>query len=87
MLEHLVNPTQELQAMVRILRPGAPIILAVTRLGLLSWWIEWHWGNRCFSSQEMIRMMSEAGLIQVQVYPFTNGLARWTSTVYVGFKD
>lgn len=87
MLEHLVNPTQGLRAMVRILRPGAPIILAVTRPGLLSWWIEWHWGNRCFSLQEVIRMMSEAGLIQIQVYPFTNGLARWTSTVYVGFKD
>lgn len=87
MLEHLVNPSQGLQAMVRVLRPGAPIILAVTRPGLLSWWIEWHWGNCCLSSQEMIRIMTEAGLTQIRVYLFTNGLARWTSAVYLGFKE
>lgn len=86
MLEHLPNPKQGLQEMVRILRPGAPIVLAVTRPGLFGWWIEWHWGNRCFNSQEMVRMMTEAGLTEIQVYPFTNGLARWTSTAYVGFK-
>lgn len=86
MLEHLVNPAEGLQAMVRVLRPGSPIVLAVTCPSLLSWWIEWHWGNRCFNSKAITRMMAEAGLTQIRVYPFTYGLAYWTSTAYVGFK-
>lgn len=87
MLEHLQNPAQGLQEMVRVLRPGAPIILSVTRPGLLGWWIEWHWGNRCLSLRELSLMMTKAGLTQIQIYLFTSGLARWTSTVYLGFKD
>lgn len=35
MLEHLSNPMQGLQEMVRVVRLGAPLILAVTRPGLL----------------------------------------------------
>lgn len=33
MLEHLLNPAIRIKEMVRILRPGAPVILAVTRPG------------------------------------------------------
>ena len=86
MLEHLPNPVKGLQEMVRVLRLGAPLILAVTHPGLLGWWIEWHWGNGCFSPNELTAMMTEAGLTDIHVYSFTAGLARWTSTAYVGVK-
>ena len=75
-----------LKEMVRVLRPGVPLILAVTRSGLLGSWIELHWGNECFDAKTLISLMAEAGLTSIHVYPFTAGLARWTSLAYVGFK-
>ena len=86
MLEHLPEPIQGLQEMVRILRPGAPLILVVTQSGLLGWLIQWYWGNRCFSQKELSVLMSETGLINLQFVPFPFGLARFTSLACIGFR-
>lgn len=86
MLEHFPNPNQGLHEMVRVLRSGAPLILAVTRSGLLGWLIQWYWGNRCFSQKALVEMLTQAGLTNVQFYPFTVGVSRWTSIACVGFK-
>jgi demethylmenaquinone methyltransferase/2-methoxy-6-polyprenyl-1,4-benzoquinol methylase len=85
-LEHLPNPAVGLQEMVRGLRKGAPLILAVTRPGLLGFWIQWHWGNICLARQDLTKMMTEAGLTNIRFYPFSFGLSHWTSIAYVGFK-
>lgn len=87
MLEHLPHPTQGLQEMVRVLRPRAPLILAVTCPGVLGSLIQWHWGNGCLSPNVLAEMMTEAGLTNVRFYPFTAGLSRWTSVACVGFKQ
>ena len=84
-LEHLPNPGQGLQEMIRILRPGAPLVLVVTRSGLLGTLIQSHWGNRCFHQEELGLFMSKAGLTQVQFFSFPFGLARFTSIACVGF--
>jgi demethylmenaquinone methyltransferase/2-methoxy-6-polyprenyl-1,4-benzoquinol methylase len=86
MLEHLSAPIAGLQEMVRIARPGALLILAVSRPGLLGSWIQLHWGNNCFNAKTLTRLMKQAGLTQIRVYPFQSGLARWTSLAYVGVK-
>jgi ubiquinone/menaquinone biosynthesis C-methylase UbiE len=87
MLEHLPDPKQGLQEMVRTLRPGAPLVLVVTHAKLLGSLIEWHWGNRCFTPEELSALMREAGLINLQLIPFPIGLASLSSIVYVGFKE
>ncbi len=86
MLEHLPDPKQGLQEMVRILRPGAPLVLVATRAGLLGSLIAWYWGNRCFTPEELSALMREAGLIDLQFIPFPVGLASLSSIAYVGFK-
>jgi ubiquinone/menaquinone biosynthesis C-methylase UbiE len=86
MFEHLSDPAKGLQEMVRVLRPGSPLILVVTRPGLLGWWIQWHWGNGCFPPKELIKIMSESKLTNICSYSLTAGLSQWTSMAYVGFK-
>jgi demethylmenaquinone methyltransferase/2-methoxy-6-polyprenyl-1,4-benzoquinol methylase len=86
MLEHLPDPKEGIKEMFRVLRPGAPLILVVTRSGILGSLIQWHWGNRCFSPNELVTLMKEAGFSNLNVIPFTLGLARFTSSAYIGFR-
>jgi demethylmenaquinone methyltransferase/2-methoxy-6-polyprenyl-1,4-benzoquinol methylase len=86
MLEHLSAPVPGLREMVRVLRPGAPLVLVVTRSGLLGALIQWHWGNRCFHSEELLTLMDESGLSHVQFLSFSIGLARLTSVACIGFR-
>jgi demethylmenaquinone methyltransferase/2-methoxy-6-polyprenyl-1,4-benzoquinol methylase len=86
MLEHLPDPKQGLQEMVRILRPNAPLVLIVTQTGLLGTLIQWYWGNRCFSESELSALMQEAGLVNLQFVPFPFGLARFSSMACIGFQ-
>ena len=86
-LEHLPNPEQGLKEIVRVLRPEAPLILAVTQPKLIGRLIQWHWGNRCFSPEELSELMHEVGLINLQFFPFPVGLTRLTSFVCIGFRS
>jgi demethylmenaquinone methyltransferase/2-methoxy-6-polyprenyl-1,4-benzoquinol methylase len=85
-LEHLPDPKQGLGEMVRVLRPGAPLVLVVTRAGLLGSLISWYWGNRCFSPTDLSALMQQAGLANLQFIPFPVGLARLTSIACIGVK-
>ncbi|WP_250126291.1 class I SAM-dependent methyltransferase [Chroococcidiopsis sp. CCMEE 29] len=86
MLEHLSNPAQGLREMVRVLRPGAPLVLVVTQSSLPGILIQWHWGNRCFHPKELLALMHEVGLSQVQFFSFPPGLAHLASIACVGFR-
>ena len=71
MLEHLPVPSVGLHEMVRVLQPQAPLILVVTRPGLLGPLIQLHWGKGCLAPKLLAEMMTEVGLTNIRFYPFT----------------
>ena len=87
MLEHLSNSLEGLCEMHRVLRPGAPLVLVVTRRGLFGSFIQGYWGNHCFSQKALINLMSQVGLSNLKIIPFPFGLARFTSFACIGFRD
>ncbi|MGJ3248441.1 MAG: class I SAM-dependent methyltransferase [Elainellaceae cyanobacterium] len=86
MLEHLSNPLEGLREMYRVLRPGAPLVLVITRRGLFGSFIQGYWGNRCFSQKALMNLMTEAGFSNLKIIPFPLGLARFTSFACIGFR-
>ena len=86
MLEHLSNPAAGLREMVRVLRPGAPLLLSLTRPGLLGTILQWRWGNGTFQSEVIAQLLAGAGLTGIREISLTGGLSRFTSRAYVGVK-
>ena len=86
MLEHLSNPLEGLREMYRVLRPGAPLMLVVTRRGLFGSLIQGYWGNHCFSQETLTNLMTDAGFSNLKFIPFPFGLARFTSFTCTGFR-
>ena len=85
-LEHLPNPIVGIEDMVRTLRPGAPLLLSVTRSGLPGMLLQLRWRNGSFRPQTVVEMMTEAGLMDCRVYRYPPSLSRWTSVACVGTK-
>ena len=85
-LEHLSNPMAGIQEMVRVLRPGSPLLLSVTRSGLPAMLLQLRWGNGSFRPQTVVEMMTDAGLANCRAYRHLTGLLSWTSFAYVGIN-
>ncbi len=86
MLEHLPQPLTALREMVRVLRPGAPLLLVVSQPGLYTALIQMRWRYTAYKPGDVVRMMNEAGLTRINLYDLTGGTPRRTSLAYVGFK-
>ncbi len=88
-LEHFDDPFARLSEMDRVLKPGAPLVVVVTRRGVpdAPWRPKWH--PEHISQDQLMLGMEGAGLIGVRAYPLlTCGpLARRTGVASVGFKE
>lgn len=65
-LEHIAEPVATLSEMVRVLKPGAPLIGSVTRKGLGQVLMSLRWQNRGYTSHQLDSFLQAAGLEAVR---------------------
>jgi demethylmenaquinone methyltransferase/2-methoxy-6-polyprenyl-1,4-benzoquinol methylase len=87
-LEHLVDPFARLSEMVRVLKPGAPLVVVATRCVVPDALLRPKCRHEHITRDRLMVGMEEAGLIGVRVYPLLVGgpLPRRTSVACMGFK-
>jgi SAM-dependent methyltransferase len=88
-LEHLDDPFAGLSGMVRVLKPGGPLVVVATRRVVPDALLHPKWRHEHIAQDRLTFGMEGAGLIGVRVYPLLAGgpLPRRTSVACVGFKE
>ena len=86
-LEHLADMRLGLSEMIRVTKPGAPILLIITRRGVASSWLHLLWKIRAVRPREIQSIFIEAGLKEVNFVKFKNSLwCNRMSIAIVGLK-
>ena len=86
MLEHLAEPGVALQRMARWLRPGAPLLVIVTRRGPLDTCIRLRWRHRCIDVTQVMEWFAQAGLSHAEHYHLAPAyrLPHWLGVACIG---
>lgn len=85
-LEHLADPVETLREMMRVLKPGAPLIGSVTRKGLGQLLLSLRWHNRGYASNQLDAFLQTAGLETVRSFDYGAGWSRWMCIAAIGVK-
>ncbi len=87
-LEHLEDPFTRLSEMIRVLKPGAPLVVVATRPGVPDALLRPTWSHEHIAHTRLMFETERAGLIGVRTYSLLAGgpLPRRTSVACVGFK-
>ncbi|MEL7501898.1 MAG: class I SAM-dependent methyltransferase [Cyanobacteria bacterium J06554_6] len=86
-LEHMANPVETLCEMVRVLKPGAPLIGSVTRKGLGQVLMSLRWQNRGYASDQLDTFLQAAGLEAVRSFDYGTGWSKWMCIATLGVKQ
>ncbi|MEO1348530.1 MAG: class I SAM-dependent methyltransferase [Cyanobacteria bacterium J06635_15] len=85
-LEHMAEPVETLREMMRVLKPGAPLICSVTRSGLGQLLLSLRWHNRGYASDQLNACLQAAGLEAVNSFDYGTGWSKWMCIAAIGVK-
>jgi ubiquinone/menaquinone biosynthesis C-methylase UbiE len=85
-LEHMAEPVETLREMIRVLKPGAPLIGSVTRKGPGQVLMSLHWHNRGYTSNQLDAFLEAAGLESVRSFSYGTGWSKWMCIAAIGIK-
>lgn len=85
-LEHLTDPVSALCELLRVLKPGAPLIGSVTRKGLGQLLLSLRWHNRGYAAHQLDACLQAAGLQAVRSFDYGTGWSRWMCIAAIGVK-
>ncbi|MEO0828788.1 MAG: class I SAM-dependent methyltransferase [Cyanobacteria bacterium J06642_9] len=85
-LEHMAEPVETLREMIRVLKPGAPLIGSVTRKGLGQVLMSLRWQNRGYASNQLDAFLQAAGLEAVRSFDYGTGWSKWMCIATIGVK-
>ncbi|MEM9165258.1 MAG: methyltransferase domain-containing protein [Cyanobacteria bacterium P01_F01_bin.4] len=85
-LEHMADPVETLREMVRVLKPGAPLLGSVTRKGLGQVLMSLRWQNRGYASNQLDSFLQAAGLDAVRSFDYGTGWSKWICIAALGVK-
>jgi demethylmenaquinone methyltransferase/2-methoxy-6-polyprenyl-1,4-benzoquinol methylase len=88
MLEHSARPEAAIGEMVRVLRPGAPLVIVATRGTLLDQFIRLKWRHVSIGREPLVAWMRSFGLRDIEIRNVGKRLSpsRWLSRAFVGRK-
>ncbi|MGB3613893.1 MAG: class I SAM-dependent methyltransferase [Elainellaceae cyanobacterium] len=85
-LEHMAEPVETLREMVRVLKPGAPLICSVTLKGLGQVLMSLRWKNRGYTSHQLDAFLQVTGLEAVTSFAYGAGWSKWMCIATIGVK-
>lgn len=83
-LEHMAEPVETLCEMVRVLKPGAPLIGSVTRKGLGQILLSLRWRNRGYAAHQLDAFLRATGLEAVRLFDYGTGWSKWMCLGAIG---
>ena len=85
-LEHMTDPVDTLQEIVRVLKPGAPLIASVTRKGFGQLLMSLRWQNRGYTSRQLVSFFQTVDLEEVASFDYGASWSRWMCLAAIGVK-
>ena len=86
LLEHLADPAGAINEMSRVLKPGSPMLLVVSKPTFYTQLLQAKWRFNAFTAGEMVSMMQAAGLEDVQTLQLNGSRPRLSSHAFLATK-